>query len=80
MSMALRGRGIFIPLPLPIFVPGILMPEWALTSMVLSTVAAIVGKTILHLPINPLFIGIGISAVLIIIGMILRRKDRVLTS
>lgn len=80
MSMALRGGGIFIPLTLAIFRPGILTPSWAVTSMVLSTVAGIVGKTMLHLAINPLFIGIGFSAVVIVIGIILRRKEDVMKS
>jgi len=80
MSMALRGGGIFIPLTLAVFAPGILAPGWAVASMVLSTIAAIVAKTILHLEINPLFVGIGVSAVFIIIGMIFRRKEYVMNS
>ena len=74
MSMALRGGGVFIPLTIAIFVPGILTSRWAVASMAFSTVAAIVATTILHLAINPLFVGIGVSAVLIIMGMILRHK------
>jgi len=78
MSMALRGGGIFIPLTLAIFLPGLLTPRWAVASMIASTIAGIAGKTLLHLTISPLFVGIGVSAGLIIIGMILKSKDRMM--
>ena len=70
MSMALRGGGIFLPLTLAIFIPGRLKPSWAITSMVLSTIAAIVGALVLHLPIDPLFIGVVVSAVIIMMALI----------
>ncbi len=69
MSMALRGGAVFLPLTLAIFVPGRLPPVWAVSSMVLSTVASIVAATVLHLPIDPLFIGIAVSAAIIMLGL-----------
>jgi SSS family solute:Na+ symporter len=80
MSMALRGGGVFLPLTLAIFAPGVLTPGWAVLSMILSTIAAIIANTILHLTINPLFVGIAVSAVFVIIGLLLRRKDRMPTA
>ena len=74
MSMTLRGAGILLPLTLAIFFPGRLTPRWAVSSMVLSTVIAIFGAVILNLPIDPLFIGLGVSAIIIIMGMILGHK------
>ncbi|WP_094604531.1 hypothetical protein SPSIL_052280 [Sporomusa silvacetica DSM 10669] len=74
MSMALRGGGVFLPLTLAIFAPGILTPNWAVTSMLVSTLAAIMAQSVLHLAINPLFIGLAVSAVLVIIGIALRPK------
>lgn len=71
MSMALRGGGVFLPLTLAIFVPGRLTPGWAVSSMVLSTVASIAAATVLHLPIDPLFIGITVSAAIIMLGLAL---------
>lgn len=75
MSMALRGGGVFLPLTLAIFVPGRLTPGWAISSMVLSTAASVIAATIFHLPIDPLFIGIAVSAVTIMMGLALGGKD-----
>jgi len=70
MSMALRGAGVFLPLSLAIFAPGKLSKGWAVSSMVLSTAASVAAATILHLPIDPLFIGLSISAAIIMIGLV----------
>jgi SSS family solute:Na+ symporter len=75
MSMALRGGGVFLSLKIAIFAPGRLTKGWAVSSMVLSTVASIAAATILHLPIDPLFIGIAVSAVIIIVGVVWRYKN-----
>ncbi|KAA5614198.1 sodium:solute symporter family protein [Rhodovastum atsumiense] len=69
MSMALRGAGIFLPLTLAIFWPRHLPGNWALLSMAASTVAAVVARFVLRLPVNPLFVGMAVS--LIAIGMAL---------
>lgn len=70
MSMTLRGAGILLPLSMAIFCPGRLTPGWAISSMILSTAIAIFSAVALKLPIDPLFIGLGVSAVVIMIGMI----------
>jgi SSS family solute:Na+ symporter len=72
LSMALRGAGVFLPLTLAIFAPGMLSAGWAFVSMVLSTAASLAAVTMLHLPIDPLFIGVMVSAA-IIMGGVLRR-------
>ena len=70
MSMALRGAGVFLPLSLAIFAPGKLKKGWAISSMVLSTAASVAAATILHLPIDPLFIGLLTSAAIIVMGFV----------
>jgi hypothetical protein len=42
--------------------------------MLVSTLAAIMAQSVLHLAINPLFIGLAVSAVLVTIGIIMRPK------
>lgn len=69
LSMALRGAGVFLPLSLAIFAPGKLKKGWAVSSMVISTAAAVVAATLLHLPIDPLFIGLFTSAAIIVLGL-----------
>lgn len=69
LSMALRGAGIFLPLTLALFRPGRIRPGWVLISMVGSTAAAVLFSTVLTPPIHPLFIGIILSALLILPGI-----------
>ena len=68
LSMTLRGAGIFLPLTLAVFLPGMLKKRWAITSMVLSTLFAIAGYSWLSLAVNPLFTGIAASLLIILIG------------
>ena len=68
LSMALRGGGIFIPLSLAVFYPGHLKPTWAVISMIGSTAASLVA-TFLHSPMDPLFVGLIASAILIVPGL-----------
>ncbi|MBN2751086.1 MAG: sodium:solute symporter family protein [Rhodospirillaceae bacterium] len=70
MSMALRGAGIFIPLSLAIFAPKRLPASWAVASMAISTVAAIASRLIFAWPINPLFIGVAVSTILVGCGLL----------
>ena len=74
LSMALRGGGIFLPLTLAVFRPGSVAPRWALLSMVASTVVAVLFSTVLPAPVNPLFIGLAVSAVLLVPGLIAKRE------
>ena len=68
LSMALRGGGIFLPLTLAIFFPERLSPRWAIASMLLSTAAATAAAAF-ESAIHPLFIGLIVSAALILPGI-----------
>lgn len=70
LSMALRGGGVFLPLTIAIFKPHYLSPDWAVASMLISTVLALVSNSIIPLPLSPLFIGIITSSSIICIGLI----------
>lgn len=74
LSMALRGGGIFLPLTLAVFRPKCVAPRWALLSMIVSTAVAVLFSTVLTPPINPLFIGLAVSAALLAPGFITARK------
>ena len=73
MSMALRGGGVFLPLSMAVFFPGSLHKGWVVASIVFSTCAAIVA-TIIPTPVNPLFIGLGCSLIMLIPGYFLQEK------
>jgi solute:Na+ symporter, SSS family len=68
LSMALRGAGVFLPLTLAVFLPGVLKKKWAISSMVLSTLFAITGYSLLSFSVNPLFTGLTVSLLIILIG------------
>ena len=72
LSMALRGGGIFLPLTLAVFCPGRVAPKWALISMILSTAVAVLFSTVLPAPVHPLFIGLAVSAALLLPGLLKR--------
>lgn len=73
LSMALRGGGIFLPLTIAVFVPRAIERHWAIASMVLSTGAALTANA-LGVRINPLFVGLAVSVLLIVPGMLQRRR------
>ena len=76
LSMALRGGGIFLPLTLAVFRPKRIAPTWALLSMVVSTAAAVMFSTVLTAPVHPLFIGLAVSAALLLPGW-LKRETKI---
>lgn len=73
LSMALRGCGIFIPLTLAIFKPHALASKWAVTSMVLSLGGAVVAG-LSGIAISPIFVGLGISSLVVATGLYFSRK------
>ena len=74
LSMILRGAGVFVPLSLAVFKPGWLTPKWAFASICCGTLLPIISKMVLHLTINPLYLGLGSSALLIVIGVAVSGK------
>lgn len=68
LSMALRGGGVFLPLTAAVCCPGRLSPRPAVASMLLSTAAA-TAAVALDTPLHPLFIGLFVSAALILPGL-----------
>lgn len=72
LSMALRGGGILLPMSIAIFWPGHIAPKWGLASIIVSTAAAVLTATVLPLPINPVFVGLAVSALLLVVGYMRR--------
>lgn len=74
LSMALRGCGIFLPLTIALFKPKCIAPNYAIASMILSVLTAI-GATLLQTEIKPLFLGLAVSTIILIIGYIKRPRE-----
>ncbi len=68
LSMALRGGGIFLPMTAAIFWTGHIAPRWGLLSITVSTAAAVLSATVFPLPIDPVFVGLFLSALFLGIG------------
>jgi len=73
LSMALRGGGIFLPLTLAVFAPHRIGHAWAVASIFFSTLFAL-GTTFSGAPINPLYVGLFTSFILLMPGIFTTQK------
>lgn len=76
MSMGLRGAVAFGPLCTALFLPGRIPHQFALASMLVGPVLVLVGKFVLPAGIDPLFLGLAASLLVLAAGMLLGRKNR----
>jgi len=75
LSMALRGGGIFLPLTLAVFMPNRINRKWAVASMLLSTLTAVACGTVISIPVSPLFVGLAVSAIMMVPAYLLGEKQ-----
>ena len=62
LSMGLRSTAVFIPLTLALFFPKRFKYQWIITSIIAGT-AALILTQILKLPVDGIFVGLGVSLV-----------------
>ena len=74
MSMGLRAAVVFWPLCAALFFPGRVDRRWALAAIIAGPVAVLIGN-FLSLPFDPLFLGLAIGLVLILLGIALKKKE-----
>ncbi len=72
MSMGLRAAAVFAPLCAALFLPGKVDRYWAIASIILGPIAVFIGKLV-GVSFDPLFIGIAVSALLILGGGIYKK-------
>jgi len=75
MSMGLRGAVSFAPLCCALFLPGCIDKKYALSAMMAGPVLVLVGKFILPAFIDPLFLGVGVSILIMLVGYFTNRKQ-----
>ena len=68
LSMSMRGCGVFLPLTLAIFSPRSVAKKWAFASIVVSTVVPVALGLAVPLPVDPLYIGLAISGMMMMAG------------
>ncbi len=78
MSMGLRGAVSFAPLCCALFLPGRIAKRFALYAMIAGPFFVLIGKFILPKFIDPLFLGVGVSIILMAIGYFANEKKVVL--
>ena len=68
MSMGLRGAVVFVPLTLALWLPGRADPRWVCAGIVASPLIVLLFGLLDCLPFDPLFLGVGVSALLGLCG------------
>lgn len=69
LSMGLRSTAVFIPLTLALFFPKRFKYQWIITSIIAGTAALILAQ-ILNLPVDGIFVGLGVSVVCCLMGRV----------
>ncbi|MDR1298713.1 MAG: sodium:solute symporter family protein [Oscillospiraceae bacterium] len=69
LAMGLRGAVGFLPLCAALFLPGRVPPRYALASIIASPCAIIIGNALMPPSVDSLFIGIGCSLVIMLLGL-----------
>lgn len=68
MSMGLRGAVAFAPLCCALFLPGKIHKKFALGAIILGPTFVLIGKFILPSHIDPLFLGVSVSILVMFLG------------
>ncbi len=73
MSMGLRGAVIFAPLLCALWLPGKVRPKYAMAAVIAGPAAVLVFGLWKILPFDSLFAGIGVSLVIMVVGLCTKR-------
>lgn len=73
MSMGLRGAVAFGPLCTALFLPGRIPSRYAFTAMIVGPILVLVGKLWLPPIMDPLFLGVGGSLLVLVVGFMAGR-------
>ena len=74
LSMGLRAAVVFFPLTCALAFPGRIGRKWVLASIIAGPVAVLLGN-LAGLPFDPLFLGMLVSLVLMLLGGVLHPKE-----
>jgi SSS family solute:Na+ symporter len=70
MSMGLRAASVFVPFCVALFFTGKVDGLMAVMSMVLGPLSILIGRPFLPKNFDPLFLGLGVSLVVVILGLV----------
>ncbi len=75
MSMGFRAAAVFAPLCAALFFPGKVDHRFAIAAIIVGPIAVLIGN-FLPLPFDPLFIGIALSILLVLLGALVKRMRK----
>ena len=73
LSMGLRGSAVFVPLTCALWLHGKIDSRWVMASVICAPLSILVGK-MLPLPFDALFLGVGVSLLLCLMGLFTGKK------
>ena len=76
LSMGLRGAVIFVPISAALFFPGRVGARWVVAAILAGPVAVIAGS-MAGVPFDPLFLGMLVSLVLVLLGASMRKISQI---
>ena len=76
LSMALRSAVLFVPMCAALFLRSRVEKQYVLASSVLGLAAVILGQLVITQKLDPLFIGISVSAVTVLFGVLVSYLKR----
>lgn len=76
MSMGLRASVAVVPLIGALFFPGKIEPKYAIVSMIAGPVFVLIGKFVLPATIDSLFLGIGVTIIINLMGYFKKLKNK----
>lgn len=76
LSMGLRGAVIFVPISAALFFPGRVGTRWVVAAILAGPVAVIAGS-MAGVPFDPLFLGMLVSLVLVLLGGSMRKISQI---
>ncbi|MCL1872929.1 MAG: sodium:solute symporter family protein [Clostridiales bacterium] len=72
LSMALRGAVLFVPMCAALFLRQRVRKQYVIASSILGLCAVLVGKFTITGDFDPLFIGVGVSVLTVLIGVLVK--------
>ena len=77
LSMALRGAVLFVPMCAALFLRSRVEKQYVIASSFLGLITVIVGQFTISGDVDPLFIGIGVSAATVLFGALVKFSKRI---
>lgn len=76
MSMGLRGAAVFVPLCGALFLRGRVSAKFAVAAIILGPAGVLLGKFVLPASVDPLFLGVAVSLIVMGAGLMAGNREK----